>query len=390
MFKIPDNDVIDIINKLNNNGYEAYVVGGAVRDLILGLTPLDYDITTSALPNEIMSVFKENKVFFTGVKFGTVTLVYNNKNYEITTFRVDGDYIDNRKPKVVEFTNSLSEDLKRRDFTINSLALNNKLIDNHNGINDINNKVIKCIGDPNTRFEEDAIRILRAIKFSSKLNFSIDLNTEKAMFDNAYLLKKISIERINKELFKIFEYKNINIIDKYYNIFMIIFPHLTIEKKKIILNKLRNIDDVELIYACFFYKLDIEILRTELKKYKLSNEIYKIICLVNNDELVIEKNVIQCKKILKKHQKNDIILYIKYNVLNSYDINEFIGLLNIAEQECHKISMLAIDGNDLKSIGYNNTEIGKILNSILDFVIEDKIPNDRDFLLKYIKNKKRL
>lgn len=192
-----------IIDKFYENNYEAYMVGGCVRDCLLGLSPKDYDITTSAKPNIIENLF--TKTIPTGIEHGTITVVIENENFEVTTYRTEGNYIDNRRPESVQFVSNIKEDLSRRDFTINAFAYNDRfgLIDYFDGLDDLNNKIIKAVGDPTTRFQEDALRMLRAIRFSAQLDFTIENNTLKAIKSNCDLIKNISIERIRDELCKI-------------------------------------------------------------------------------------------------------------------------------------------------------------------------------------------
>lgn len=199
---LPDR-VSSIIEELKRHDYEAYAVGGCVRDALLGIEPNDWDITTSATPIEIKSIFL--KTVDTGIKHGTVTIMYNNVGYEVTTYRIDGDYVDNRHPETVTFTKNLYEDLKRRDFTINAMAYNDEegLIDIYGGKEDLKNKIIRCVGVPDDRFNEDSLRMLRAIRFSAQLNFDIDPETYKSIKKNAALIKNVSVERIREELTKI-------------------------------------------------------------------------------------------------------------------------------------------------------------------------------------------
>lgn len=200
--KIPY-DVQYILDVLEENGYEAYMVGGCVRDLILDREPNDYDITTNARPDVVASLF--DKVILTGIKHGTVTVVINKENYEVTTYRSDGEYEDSRHPEKVEFVNDIKEDLSRRDFTINAMAYNKKngLIDYFNGIDDLNNKVIRTVGNPEKRFKEDALRMLRALRFAVQLDFEIDESILKSIKNLASNMKKISKERIREEFNKI-------------------------------------------------------------------------------------------------------------------------------------------------------------------------------------------
>ena len=198
---IPD-DARQIIDVLYDAGYEAFVVGGCVRDSLLGKEPKDWDITTSAAPEVVKSLFK--KTIDTGIQHGTVTVRLNKESYEVTTYRVDGEYKDSRRPESVEFTSNLEEDLLRRDFTINAMAYNDRVgvVDKFNGIEDLNNHVIRCVGNPVERFSEDALRILRAIRFSAQLDFDIDSETKDAIKKLAPTLANISAERIKTEFDK--------------------------------------------------------------------------------------------------------------------------------------------------------------------------------------------
>lgn len=192
-----------IIEELNHHGYEAYIVGGCVRDSILGKEPKDWDITTSATPEQTKAIFR--RTIDTGIEHGTVTVMMGKVGYEVTTYRVDGKYEDHRRPSGVTFTASLLEDLKRRDFTINAMAYNDKegLVDAFDGAGDLEKGVIRCVGVPQERFDEDALRILRAVRFAAQLNFTIDEQTQQAIREKAEFLNDISAERIREELTKL-------------------------------------------------------------------------------------------------------------------------------------------------------------------------------------------
>lgn len=192
-----------IINQLIKGGFEAYAVGGCVRDSILGKEPEDWDITTSAQPFEVKKIFR--RTVDTGIAHGTVTVMLEKEGYEVTTYRIDGEYEDNRRPKTVEFTSNLVEDLKRRDFTINAMAYNeqNGMVDVFGGLQDIEDGIIRCVGSATERFDEDALRILRAVRFSAQLGFHIDDETLKAIKEKAHNLNNISAERIRVELNKL-------------------------------------------------------------------------------------------------------------------------------------------------------------------------------------------
>ncbi len=200
--KLPNN-VQYILEKFNSNGFEAFIVGGCVRDSLLNKKPQDYDITTNAFPEKIEELF--DKTIPTGIKHGTVTVLIDKNPYEVTTYRVDGEYLNNRKPKDVKFVSNIEEDLSRRDFTINAMAYSPYLgfKDCFNGKEDLKNKLIRCVGDPDKRFSEDALRMLRAIRFSCQLNFKIEKLTAESIRKNFKLIKNISMERIQSEFTKI-------------------------------------------------------------------------------------------------------------------------------------------------------------------------------------------
>lgn len=200
--KIPAK-VSEVIGALNREGYEAYAVGGCIRDSLLGRIPMDWDITTSALPEQVKKVF--DHTVDTGIAHGTVTVIYKGETFEVTTFRVDGEYADNRHPKSVVFTPSLQEDLKRRDFTINAMAYAEPegLIDLYGGVIDLRQRIIRCVGEPKERFGEDALRIMRAVRFAAQLDFAIDEKTALAARELAPTLNNISAERIRDELVKL-------------------------------------------------------------------------------------------------------------------------------------------------------------------------------------------
>lgn len=209
--QIPEK-VEHIINVLMKNGYEAYAVGGCVRDSILGRVPEDWDITTSAQPEQVKALF--HRTIDTGIQHGTVTVMLDKEGFEVTTYRIDGEYEDSRHPKNIEFTSNLEEDLKRRDFTINAMAYNPKegLVDIFGGIEDLEKGIIRCVGNAKDRFSEDALRILRAVRFAGQLGFSIEEETKEGIVELAPTLKNISAERIRVELDKLLMAKHPELI----------------------------------------------------------------------------------------------------------------------------------------------------------------------------------
>ena len=218
-----------IINILEANGYEAYAVGGCVRDTIMGKTPNDWDITTNCLPEDIVHCFEGVRIIETGLKHGTVTLLIDDETFEVTTYRKDGAYTDNRHPDSVTFVTDLESDLSRRDFTVNAMAYNPRigLVDLFGGREDIENKCIRCVGEANKRFGEDALRILRALRFASVLNFTINEDTSRAIYELKDNLSNISKERINCEFTKLLTGKrNVDIIREYFDVICEFIPEM--------------------------------------------------------------------------------------------------------------------------------------------------------------------
>ena len=394
-----------IINKIYENNYEAYIVGGCVRDAILGFEPNDYDITTSASPNTIQEIFKDFKCIETGIEHGTVSVVIEDEIFEITTYRIEGEYKDHRRPDKVDFTDRLEEDLKRRDFTINAMAYNEKkgLIDLFGGKEDLNNKIIKTVGNPYDRFNEDGLRMIRAIRFSSKLNFTIEKETLKAIYDKSFIINNISLERITDEFTKII------LSDKPENI------KYLFETKLLKYLNISNEDDIGKLKQ--FYN-EIVILK------KINKNLEKRLALL---DYIVEKNNINCKsfcneliyskKIIKNHNiiltllKNieidhlnkveikKILSGVDRNLLEEYldisriiydkekKVDEIIDILSEIEEnnECYIIKNLKVNGRDIMSLGYKNKEVGEVLNYLLEIVIEDYTLNKKNILIKKIK-----
>lgn len=425
-----------IITLLENAGFEAFCVGGAVRDSIMGLNPTDWDITTSASPEDTVMVFKDYKTVDTGLKHGTLTVVIDKTPFEVTTYRVDGDYNDNRHPENVHFTKKLSDDLSRRDFTVNALAYNDKtgLVDLYGGQEDIYNSIIKTVGSPSARFQEDGLRIMRALRFASVLGFTIESETAKAIHDNKDLLKNISAERLAVELSKLVCGKNaFNILTEYWDVLSVFIPEIksavgfkqygkkhaydvwehichtvdTIPQDKILrltmlLHDLGKIPTHKLDengnstfknHATIGGDMAREIL-TRLRFDKKT--INRVSFLVANHDFEPPLSKADLKKHLKNKTVDDIktLLTIKKSdrgaLSESYrDISkeseQCLKWLDEIEKnnECCKIAQLAITGDDLKKKGLKGEDIGKALDTLLDAVIEGKLQNKKEDLLTY-------
>lgn len=430
------NSVRRTIESLENAGFEAYVVGGCVRDSIMGKVPNDWDVTTNAEPNQVKTCTGQRTID-TGIKHGTVSIIYRDMHVEVTSYRVDGTYSDNRRPDSIAFTSDLREDLKRRDFTVNAMAYNPGvgLVDCFGGLKDIENAVIKCVGDPSDRFAEDALRIMRAYRFASTLNFKIDDDTLKAITEKMHLLARISVERITSEFNKILTSKEAG---KYLK------AMLEMGAFRYVISEFEDTRGFDQHNPGHDKTLDDHILCAVdcvpndliLRLTMLLHDIAKPTCFVINEkgigsspghakrsaemaddilrrlkydkhtssavrELVlyhathITPDAMGVKGILRHVgeerfrqllavQRADIMaqnpLYI--NRLDELDRIESVFLRVLEEGQCFCLKDLKINGSDLKDMGFEGRQIGKSLDLILDMVIEGSVDNERKMLMK--------
>ncbi|MGB4984692.1 MAG: CCA tRNA nucleotidyltransferase [Erysipelotrichaceae bacterium] len=424
------------LNLLNDQGYDAYLIGGCVRDSLLSRPFNDYDITTNASPSEVMKVFHNYQLVTTGIKHGTVLVIFDELPIEITTFRIDGDYNDNRHPDKVIYTKSLKEDCARRDFTINALAMdiNGDIHDYYEGYKDLSNKVIRCVNEPNKRFKEDGLRILRALRFASTLNFDIEEQTKQAIFNNKELLLNISKERIQSELLKLLSGDNVyQVLKEYVDVLSIIIKDLnkmvnfdqqssshcfdlyehTIRSVKAInndpilrltmlLHDIGKLDTKQIINNEAKYpnhsESSIKRARTILNDLKFSNKDKKeIITLIEYHSCFLKTNKIDIKQWLNKlgldmYQKLLLVHYADtfthhqsyHTYLKDFDDIQILLKEIIGNNECYSINQLAINGNDLIKLKINGSNIKKVLEIMLDLVINNKVDNDKYQLITYI------
>ena len=378
------------ISKLNNSGFEAYFVGGCVRDLIYGRECNDFDITTSALPNEVMNLF-ENTVP-TGIKHGTVTVIIDNNPIEITTFRTENNYEDSRHPSSIDFVKNINEDLKRRDFTINALAYNPScgLIDLFCGKKDLKNKIIKTVGNAEERFNEDALRILRAYRFSSVLGFNIEENTKKASLNLANKLSFVSGERVYSELSKlIYGQKPECILDLLTTECFNSFGIGSLKYNKDLLLKLKTINtDIKTKFALFICMCEHD-LNTIKNKLHIENKTYQTIKFLKEIENAsIPKNKYELKKFMCKFGPDKIYIYLNFiELFAEKNINHLIGLKNEIESnfEPYLISHLCINGQYLSDLGLSGKEVGNKLENALDYIIKYPEKNTVEDIKLYLK-----
>ena len=424
----------EIIQELAAHGFEAYAVGGCVRDSILGRKPEDWDITTSARPEQVKAIFP--RTVDTGIEHGTVTVLMDREHFEVTTYRVDGEYEDHRHPKEVTFTASLEEDLKRRDFTINAMAYNPEtgLVDIFNGIEDLKNQVIRCVGDPGERFDEDALRILRAIRFSAQLGFQIDAATQRAMSERAKDLKEVSAERIRVELVKLLvsghpEYIReacrlgiTRVILPEYDRIVGVAQHTPnhiydVEEHTLLALKNIEADPVLRLTMLFhdfgkpivkktdgdrdiFYKhpeVSAEICRKILKRLKFDNHtLEKVYRLVKWHGLKYLPNDISVRRALNRVGSDIFEDFIKVQRADISAKNPAVvpkKMKQLAEKEviyrnilrrgdCFAVKMLAVNGRDLLGAGIpQGPMLGAVLERLVERVIDEPELNDRERLL---------
>ena len=382
MFKI-DDEPKTALEMLKNAGYEAYLVGGCVRDSVMGRKFNDYDITTSALPQETKDVFKDYKTIETGIKHGTVTVLINYFPLEITTFRIDGEYIDNRHPEEVTFSRNLKDDLSRRDFTVNALAYDGEIVDLFGGLDDIKNKIIRCVGDAETRFNEDGLRILRALRFASVLGFEIEEKTSKAILKNAHLLKNISKERVYSELSKMLCGKNVKyVIENYGAVFDALFLGDNFASSAASVGFIFN--TLPLRLASFF--LDDVYFVEDIKSLKPDNATFYRVCMaIENFDCEIPLDKASIKFYLREFGEQNFVDVCTLRRAEGEDVSEYIGIFNEIREnnECYSIPQLEANGADMSELGLRGKDIGEALNLLLDAVILGEVENEHDLLIKY-------
>ncbi len=367
-----------IIKNLEDNGFEAYAVGGCVRDMLMDREVNDFDITTSALPEEIKKIFSSHTVIETGIKHGTVTILIHRQPYEVTTFRTEASYTDSRHPDSVKFVRDLTEDLARRDFTMNAIAYSTSkgIIDPFNGLTDIKNKTIRAVGNPFVRFQEDALRILRGIRFSSVLGFEIEEETKQGIFSLAPNIKKVSSERIYIELKKLILGKTAQETIKDY--YPIISQIISINGDYKLINRL------PLDYRMRFSCLCGDSVTDALNYLKADNET-KNLCEILVTSTTIPKDIPQLKNYISVLGEENALFVSNYRrCLYNEDRENLIQKI-ISSGEPIFLKDLAINGKDLIKIGIKGEEIGKTLKHLLNLVHIDKTLNTKEKLIEKAK-----
>lgn len=436
---LPENVKL-LIKKLNDSGFSAYAVGGCVRDSLLGLAPHDWDICTSAKPEEMKRCFEGMKTFDVGIQHGTIAVHLGGTNFEITTYRIDGDYSDNRRPDSVTFTDDVTLDLSRRDFTVNSMAYSDSegVIDPFGGEEDLKNNLLRCVGNPDARFGEDALRIMRGLRFSAVYGFEIEAETSRSIHRNRELLNNIAFERIREELMGLICGAFCGrVLNEYRDVISVIIPELspcfdfeqrtkhhvfdvyehivrsvTKVPQEPMLRLVMLLHDVGKPQACtedkngtrhfkVHQQISADIAQTVLRRFRFPNAFSEdCIKLIIYHDVRFSGSKRQIKRIMQKLgesrtrdlfqvQRADIFAqsdYLRAEKLAAVDNAEKLFEEIVKDNECFSLKNLAVNGRDLIDSGITDgRKIGRILNALLDEVIDGGVENNREVLLSIAK-----
>ena len=433
------NGALSVLNRFAQNGCSAYIVGGCVRDAVMGRECNDWDITTSALPWQTKDIFSDKKVIETGISHGTVTVIADNEPYEITTFRADGEYSDHRHADEVIFSDSIEDDLSRRDFTVNAMAYNpnSGFIDLFGGIDDINSKIIRAVGDAKKRFEEDALRILRGLRFAAQLGFEIETCTKRAMFECKHLIVHLSAERIYQEICRLIQGQHaLDVMLEYGEIIAEAVPEIASsigfdQKNK---HHIYNVWDhtaysvanspfdpvcrlVMFLHDCgkpdtftvdesrtghFYGHSKVSAAKAEVFFERsgagndIKNRVCKLIYLHDSDIFGGERSIRRwlgklgepdLRRLIDIKRADNLSQAPQYRgrLMELESIKEKVDRI-VAQKSCVNKSMLDINGNDIMALGYQGVQIGYVLDELLDAVIESRCNNTKDELIRYAAN----
>ena len=431
-------EIDSVLEALESAGYDAYIVGGCVRDGLTGREVSDYDVTTSATPEEVERVFKGHRVIETGIKHGTVTVLSGDYPVEITTFRRDGEYRDGRHPESVTFTTSIGDDLSRRDFTVNSMACDRRgnVVDPFGGKKDAARRIIRCTGEPEKRFGEDALRIIRALRFSSVLGFEIEEKTAAAIHKMKNDLLTISAERVFSELKKLLCGRDVyRVLRDYSDVVCTLIPEMTpavgfdqmsrYHSFDVYTHIIKSVEAIEpdpvLRLAMLFHdigkpyacteeepgvrhfrghgEISERIARERLAVLRADNETVRLValfCRIHDRPIVPERRPV--RRVLSMISFDEFLMLCKVKRADcaaqapeyraraaQIDEIERIGYEIVKDNECFSLSDLAVDGNDLAALGLRGKQIGDALKEILSLVIDEKLPNEKAAIIEYIK-----
>ncbi len=439
---MPDN-AKKILDTINSAGFEAYIVGGCVRDAVLGKEPSDWDITTNALPGDVKKLFR--RTIDTGIQHGTVTVMMGKEGYEVTTYRIDGKYEDSRHPSEVTFTRDLTEDMRRRDFTINAMAYNDRdgIVDRFGGLEDLEKKIIRCVGDPRERFSEDALRIMRAVRFAAQLDYDIEEKTLEAIKELAPSLRRISAERVQTELLKLLVSDHPEKIKTAFElgITAIVLPEFDrcMFTEQVNIHHMYNVGDHTVESLCnvrpdkilrltmlmhdmgkpdtmlvdeegvsHFYgheRVSAYMAQNIMKRLKFDNDTLERVCnLITYHDYRFPAEPSDVRYAIYKVGERDFpllfeIRYADTMAQSSYKRQEKLELISksreiyeqiVRDGDCVSLKGLAVNGKDLIKLGIKpGRQIGLILDNMLRDVLGDPAHNTRDYLLEPERLKKQ-
>lgn len=428
-------EVKAVLSALADAGYEAHAVGGAVRDAMLGKNPFDWDVTTAALPEQVMALFGGCAIP-TGLKHGTVTVLQDGERIEVTTYRKDGDYADHRHPVAVEFTPSLTEDLQRRDFTVNAMALSAEgdVVDPFGGEADLTARVLRAVGDAEARFEEDALRILRGLRFASVLDFTITEETAVAMRAKKELLREIAAERVQEELTKLLCGKAVRrVLMDYSDVLGVVLPEIlpsvgfdhqnphhcfdvwehtacAVENTppEPLLRWVMLLHDLGKPIVCVYdyeagkarygghQAASVELAKEILPRLRFDNEsTRRILTLVEHHDRLFDPTEKSIRRMLRRFGEEDLraLIHIRRadNLAQHPDFQQVrqaelaacdVVLAKVLqEQQCFSLALLAVNGHDMMELGLSGKAIGDVLEHLLTEVVEERLPNEKEMLL---------
>lgn len=383
-------DVSYILQTLNQHGFEAYIVGGCVRDSLLDIVPKDWDITTSAKPEEAKALFAHT--FDTGIQHGTITVVLDHENYEITTYRIEGEYEDCRRPEYVEFTSDLREDLLRRDFTMNAIAYHPEegFQDLFGGQEDIQNKIIRGVGIPAKRFQEDALRMLRCVRFAVQLGFDVEPETKVALEENVALIQKISVERIKDELEKTWTGSHMEQLSLLWESGLLgkvdeVLLQKTLENPSLAVQLAKAPKHPHFRWALVLQGYDAKMLKAFCKKMKFDNDGTKeISALVELTQTDLPTEAYPLRKIMGKYGdsvEKAIVLQEILRPLSTFSTTKGVYQDILQNGDCLTLKSLAMDGKTLMDMGIpKGKQIGETLNYLLDMVHQNPEYNTKEQL----------
>lgn len=438
MFDFPP-QVQELLTRLEQAGFSAFLVGGCVRDLMMGQQPQDWDLTTSALPEQVLDLFAPDALP-TGLRHGTVTVSLGGRRFEVTTFRRDGIYLDSRHPDHVEFTASLEEDLARRDFTVNAMALDRrgKLIDPFGGEQDLRYELLRCVGDPDQRLTEDALRIMRCLRFSATLGLAVDGPTAAALHCHRELLREIAVERIAEELRKLLCGRQAaEILLEYADVLQVVMPEIgpaigfdqhnphhcfdvwehsvralaavppdPVVRFVLLLHDLGkpetfSVDERGVGHFYNHGRISAEIAQTVCRRLRLdkhtSETVERLVRWHDVEIPLTEKGI---RRQLRRFGERDLrrLLQVKRGdnlaqhpayldrQLHIAQLEQLLDMV-LQEDQCFSLKQMAIKGDDLTALGLSGKAVGDALEELLDQVVEGNLSNERDILLLYVKEK---